>query len=151
VASKKQIVKIHILAKHLALDEDTYRDVLGKLTGKRSCRDLSWAEASRVIAYLEKVSPRRPRAERPRRWDDLGEFRPGMASPAQLRLIEALWKEIAFSDPKATLRKFLFKRWTVSDLRFLTERQAYEAIEAIKAIRERYLGRRTKDGTGEHI
>ena len=148
--SKGQIARIHILAQQLGLDEETYRDMLQAVTGRRSCRELSRWQASEVLRHLERCGACQRQAPRPRKYDELDD-RPRMASPAQLRMIEALWAEIARGDPTRTLRRFLFRAWKVSDVRFLQDWQASEVIEAIKAIHKRYLGRSTKDGTGEHI
>jgi hypothetical protein len=146
-ASRGQIARIHILAQQLGLDDETYRAMLRAVTGRRSCKELTHWQASEVIRHLERcgAKPRR-QAPRPRKYEDLGEDRPRMASPAQLRMIEAIWGEIALGDPTRTLRRFLFNKWTVSDLRFLEDWQASEVIEAIKAMRRRYGAREVHDG-----
>lgn len=55
-ASKAQIGAIHALKSRAGLDDDSYRDLLAGVTGKRSAKDLSAAEAGRVIDRLKAVS-----------------------------------------------------------------------------------------------
>lgn len=50
-------IKIGCGPKGLALDDDTYRALLERLTGKRSAADLDWRERARVINYLAGQKP----------------------------------------------------------------------------------------------
>jgi Protein of unknown function (DUF1018). len=43
---------IHTGKKALGWDEETYRTVLARLTGKRSARDCSDAELERMVRYM---------------------------------------------------------------------------------------------------
>ncbi len=77
----------------------------------------------------------------PKKYDDLGPRDPYAATPGQMRKIEAMWHEVCYAaDELAGLRKFLYKTVGVSDVRFLTKRKAFDAIEAIKAIKKRKRG-----------
>lgn len=49
------IAKIHIAKKDLAMDDDTYRDVLERVTGKTSCKDMTLNELKKVIADLKRL------------------------------------------------------------------------------------------------
>lgn len=53
--SNPMVAKIHIAKKQLAMDEDTYRDTLERLTGHRSVADCSPAQMQTVMDYLRKV------------------------------------------------------------------------------------------------
>ena len=48
------MAKIHIAKKDLHLDDDTYRDVLWRVTGKRSCKDMTIAQLQDVVKDMEK-------------------------------------------------------------------------------------------------
>lgn len=48
------ITLIHVAKKDLHLDADTYRDALRATVGKISCRDMTLAELSRVLASFQK-------------------------------------------------------------------------------------------------
>jgi|Deesub1362B_J571_1020462.scaffolds.fasta_scaffold07241_3 phage gp16-like protein len=133
-ATRKQKAIIHMAKTRLGLDEDTYRAALRAVTGKDSAARLSVGEANRVIDHFVSRGFRIDSMDdRRQRFRDLAD-RPGMASPAQLRKIEAMWREIAWGDPSRSLRRFLFNGWRCSDLRFLTAEQAREVIEAIKKM-----------------
>lgn len=47
------LAKIHIGKKELGLDDDVYRDVLWRLTGKRSAKELNVRQLQRVLMYLQ--------------------------------------------------------------------------------------------------
>ncbi|MDO4897081.1 MAG: regulatory protein GemA [Moraxella sp.] len=49
------IAKIHIAKKDLAMDDATYRDVLVRVTGKNSCKDMSLSELKAVIKDLKRL------------------------------------------------------------------------------------------------
>lgn len=139
-ATRKQLALIHIGKKRLGLDEETYRTVLRNVTSKRSAAQLTVDEAGRVIDHMVELGFRiEAKDDRRGRFRDL-RGRPGMASDRELRLIEALWAEIARGDPKRTLRRFVWRMCRVSDVRFLTSQDAYVVIEAIKKMVERRTG-----------
>lgn len=55
MSTKKILMaKIHIAKKELGLDDDTYRDVLWRVTGKRSCKDMTIAQLQDVVKDMEK-------------------------------------------------------------------------------------------------
>lgn len=81
--------QIHIAKKDLALDDETYRLMLERLTGKRSCRDLTDRQLTLVLGSLRRQG-----------WDGEAPGRTGhrrpKAKPACVRLmgkIEALLTE----------------------------------------------------------
>ena len=47
------MAKVHIAKKELGLDDDTYRDVLERVTGKRSCKKMLIGELEAVIKDME--------------------------------------------------------------------------------------------------
>lgn len=49
------IAKIHIAKKDLAMDDETYRDVLQRVTGKDSCKNMSVAELKKVISDMKRL------------------------------------------------------------------------------------------------
>lgn len=51
---KALMAKVHIAKKELRLDDDTYRDVLWRVTGKRSCSDMSIEQLQDVVKDMEK-------------------------------------------------------------------------------------------------
>lgn len=51
----KALAAIHVAKKHLGLDDDTYRGLLARVTGKHSTRDMSEAERGRVLDELRRL------------------------------------------------------------------------------------------------
>lgn len=49
------IAKIHIAKKDLAMDDETYRDVLQRVTGKDSCKNMTVAELKKVISDMKRL------------------------------------------------------------------------------------------------
>ena len=64
-----------------------------------------------------------------------------MATNAQLRMIEGLWRDICYYDTdeyaKKSLRKFLRSKFKVDDVMFLTKIKAIKVIQAITAIKKK--------------
>ena len=136
-----QIRIIHTLKGVLGADDDTYRGTLEELFGITSSKLLSFNQAERFIEIMKNAAIRRGLwTTIENKYENL-ENRPGMASPAQLRMIEGIWHErYPQSDIKAeaaSLRAFLYNRFRVSDLRFLDGRTAGKVLTALKAIRAR--------------
>ena len=50
-----QLARIHIAKKELGLDDDAYRDVLARVTGKTSSKDMTTGERNRVIDELMRL------------------------------------------------------------------------------------------------
>lgn len=62
------VAKVHIAKVQLGLDEETYRDVLWRVTGKRSCKDLGVVELMRVLDEMGRLGfrPTGSKGRRPR-------------------------------------------------------------------------------------
>lgn len=63
-----------------------------------------------------------------------------MASNAQLRMIEGLWRELSYYDSdkfaRKSLRKILQLKFKVFDIMFLTKAKASKVIQMILAIKK---------------
>lgn len=150
-ATRRQIAKIHILAKQAGLEDDDYRAALEAATGMRSCKGMSYGEAAAAIRHFDSRQAQGARRKAQgktvspepcalsRKFEELRD-RPGMATPQELRKIEAMWADIAIGDPGATLRAYLFRMCRVTDLRFLNAEGAYIVIEGIKKMIARRTG-----------
>lgn len=60
------LAKIHVAKKQLAMEEDAYRAMLQSVAGVKSSKDLTVAQAEKVLAHLQKCGfkPRVPKARR---------------------------------------------------------------------------------------
>nr|BBJ05187.1 hypothetical protein YBY_30360 [Marinobacter nauticus] len=89
---KGVLAQIHIARKELALDEDTYRQMIATVTGgKRSCSDCNVAELHKIVQHMKergfKAKPRKRVAQYPGKPHNLD------AQP-MLQKIEALLAEL---------------------------------------------------------
>lgn len=147
-----QIKKLHTLYSALGLAEEEYRLTLFMHVAKDSTKDLTFAEAEKLIGILEEVAVERGvwvKYPGKAAFEQLG-CRPGMATPSQLRNIEALWKDASRirsnDDRAAALRSWLFKFFKISDLRFLPADQVSKVLKALRAMKGR---RAVKDGRAD--
>ena len=134
-----QIKRIHALVNRIGISDEDYRAKLDEEFGVRTCKKLTRAEAGRFIRNMEAVAKgmgidvgRRPRREWKRR--------PGMATPAQLRKIEAMWADVSRQRTAGGKRKalgaFLERRFGVSDLAFVTHEMPSKIIHTLEAMKK---------------
>ncbi|KAF1692740.1 GemA protein [Pseudoxanthomonas jiangsuensis] len=65
---RQQLARIHQAKKQLALDEDTYRALLTRVTGKASSADMTTAQRNAVIAELVRLGFKEAQARPARTW-----------------------------------------------------------------------------------
>jgi hypothetical protein len=104
---------------------------------KFALKNQNYRDQAKYTAAREKAE-----AERPKRFDNM-DNRPGMASGAQLRKIEAMWSDISIipeAEPRArALRRFITSVVKVSDMRFLNMEDAGKVINALNAMQKREI------------
>ncbi|WP_102866754.1 gp16 family protein [Pseudovibrio exalbescens] len=132
----RYLAQIHIAKKELALDEDSYRAILFRVTGKCSAKDLTEAQRLRVVTEFKRIG-----------WTNKkqgGSFRPA-SNKAYVRKLYALAKSLDelgyWNAPyKDALRVFVRTRCGVDNPEWLTYAQANPLIEALKEIEGRLSG-----------
>ena len=141
--TSRQIKKIHALKSAIKTPDHIYRIMLSEDFGVYTSKDLNFSQAERVIERLETHAINMGVWERSKfkdKYDELG-GRPGMPTPAQLRMVEGIWAELyPESDEKAHethLRKYLSKFFHVSDMRFLDAEMVNKVLFALKAMQSR--------------
>ncbi|QPJ61676.1 MAG: regulatory protein GemA [Candidatus Nitronauta litoralis] len=147
--SQAMLAKIHIAKKELNLDDTEYRELLFGETEKTSAKDLTDAEASKVIQAFESLgwvgsAPPSPKGAGgassssglKNRFSNL-DGRPGMATAKQLRMIEAIWMKHPGIQIKTgeALRRFLKNKFNLDGLRFIERDQVGKIKTAIESIR----------------
>jgi phage gp16-like protein len=128
------IAKIHLAKKQLALTEDSYRDVLRRITGLDSSADMRADQLDAVLREFARLG-----------WKP----RPAMkrcAAP-QVRMIYAVWKDIVRlkgSGDAAGLRSFVQRQTKtlvnpqgISSPEFLDAEMGARVLEGLKAWRAR--------------
>lgn len=155
----KQIRKIHALKNRLGWTDEQYREYL-MTEGDgfaMSCKDLTEHEAERLIRKMELAAMNKGvwqeyspspnplpsegegKGEGVKKYDELGD-RPGMASPKQLRMVEAMWADVSKykSDKEArerALRYFLHHITGVDRLEFLESWHVQKVIKALEKMK----------------
>jgi hypothetical protein len=144
-AAKKRITprqskKIHTLINALRISNESYRFTLLHNFGVLTSKALSFQQAEDLISTLEEEAIKMGvwvNFNKDRKYEELGS-RPDMATPAQLRKVESLWRDITqFNNEKdleSTLRAFLYRRFKISDLRFLERSMVSKVIYSLECI-----------------
>ena len=135
LAKNELIKRVHAMAKSAGLDEDTRRDLMARLTGKRSCADMNTDQLGIVVGNLQGLT--NPSSERRYR---------AISKKPHVRKVYKLWWELgkagAFTRTPSnywaeSLRNYA-QRWaSVADPEFLTAEKATLLIEQLKSWLER--------------
>jgi len=133
--TQPQIKKLWVMARELGMDEVDLRGVVYNITGSDHISTLTVAQAARVIDYLQ------DRLDR--------QYRPEMASKAQVWKINKLAGELGWADNPKRLKGFVKKYAKVEDLRWLTARAAWQIIEGLKKLLERQAKVKTAKASPE--
>ena len=139
MATISQIRKIHTLKNVIGLEDDLYREMLMSF-GVQSSKNLTYTEAIIFTEILEEKAVALNRwRKQPKKYEGLNRGEK-MASDAQLRMIEGMWREVCYFDnnefAKKSLRKFLKSKFKVDDVMFLTKAKACKVIQALQAIKK---------------
>ena len=137
-----QIKKIHILKNVLHLDDETYVDTLMSF-GVTTSKNLTYSEASVLIEILEEQAVDMSLWQKQSKKYDNLQRSEKMATPAQLRMIEAMWREISYFDSfdfaQKSLRTFLKNKFKTDHILFLTRKKANKVIHAIENIQKKLV------------
>lgn len=136
-----QIKKIHTIKSRLGWSDEEYRRFIADWWVNTS-KDLSYEGAVEVIRSMEAEAVKcgvRSAGCGVKRYEELA-GRPGMASPRQLRMIEAMWAGVSRVRGQgaraAALRHFLKRLIGVEEMRFIEAVQTHMVIEAMKWMRK---------------
>jgi hypothetical protein len=143
--TKNQIKLVHSLKSALQLDDPTYRSILDEWFKVTSSKELTMTQAEVLIRELKDIAVRagvwEQRPARQKKFDEWDGRRGNIATPPQLRKIEAMWQDVSrIEEPecrKKALRSFLERVAKVSDLRFLDFEGAGKVINALNSMRKR--------------
>ncbi len=137
-----ELAAIHVAKKQLALDDDLYRQIVERVSGKYRAEPVSSSgqmTPRERKALIEELRTRGFRHIVRPEWAE----KPTAPGDAQTRKILALWAELAATgklyDPSPKGLRALIKRQTgVEDGRWLTAVQANKVIECQKAMLARF-------------
>lgn len=129
--SQKYLARIHIMKKEKAVPEDDYRDILYRKFRVATSSALSDSQALVFIRSLRDYHKDPYASSDEMRWK-----------------FNQKWDEYHHDhcncgDKMGHQRRFLFKRFKISDINFSDRRKAYEATEAVKSMIESAEKRRS--------
>lgn len=125
----KQIAMVQAAKRQLGLTEDEYRGLVRRIGQAESARDLTPAGFTALIRAFETLGFQRTNPPL--------HVRRGMATPAQLALIEELWRDYAGESSGERMRRWLERSYKISALRFMTQDHAAMAINGLRVMLRR--------------
>ncbi len=125
---RRLLAQVHIAAKELGLDEETYRAVLKRIAGVSSAAQASDAQLRAVLDEFARRGWKRRRIRPSRK--------------PHVRKVWAMWAELKrrgiWRDRRrSSLRAFVKRQTGVEDPEWLTPEEANAVIEALKVMGER--------------
>lgn len=130
----KELAIIHAQAKKLNMNDDTYRDYLESLTGKRSAKELQGRERAKVIADMEKLS-------RPAKSKSTGYKRRVKPAPDRqplLNKVYALLYHLDLSiDYALGILKQMFADQAPARLEWANQEQLYKLVQSLEIHKRR--------------
>uniref|UniRef100_UPI00163DC806 regulatory protein GemA n=1 Tax=Telmatospirillum sp. J64-1 TaxID=2502183 RepID=UPI00163DC806 len=129
------LAKVHIARKELALDEETYRAILKRITGQDSAKGLRDHQLDQILKEFKRLGWKPAKAALPA---------PAARDP-QSQMIRGLWIELGKAGQlvdrsEKALRAWIENQVGKSDLRFCDAREKRRLIEQLKRWTERTGG-----------
>ena len=148
---------IGIIRKQIGLSEDVYREMLYNGYQADSCTQLTEQQLKQLLNMLKKdgikdgkYKPTKKYAFQKYKYDDLG-HREGMASPRQLRKIEAMWfdvsKQTNDTDRENALINFLSKHFGIDAMKWVDDKMAAKLISTLNEMQKQKTRQYEKAGT----
>lgn len=138
--SKQRKAVIHVAKAQLAMIDEDYRSLLRRVAGVSSARELDDASFERLMREFERLGFRHVKHPAP------ATHREGMATPAQIGRIRALWKAYTGADDEPDLEHWLEVHLHASSLRFL---DAWRAGKAVAILEKMVTGKHAKTESAE--
>lgn len=124
---RRDLARIHLAKKELALDDEAYRDLLWAIARVRSAADLDWTGRRRVLEHLRKLGAH------------FGARAGGHGEDKQARLVRWLWHRLRElgalhegADDARALAAFVRRQTGKDVLAWLSTEEARGLIENLK-------------------
>ena len=140
LSTAKQRQELGYVRKLCGLDEDTYKEILMDTYRVESSKELTRWQIKQFINKL-RDDAKQMGSFKPKKNFNFCKYnnlsnRQGMASPAQLRKIEAMWKDVSYqktSEDREKALKAMIKRICDKDaMEFLTAKDVRKVIKAFE-------------------
>lgn len=135
------LARIHILKKEAGLSEDQYRTLLGGY-GVASSKDFSNVQARKFADFLQKYinrSSNQGHGWGKNKYEYLRGRQGDFAEPQQLRMIEAIWREVARNPGDSALQTFLQRQCGVKNITWLKKDHVEPVLVALKVMKKKQV------------
>ena len=149
----EQVKKIHVYKSKIGMPDADYRERVKLIHGtSTTCKDLTFEQARELLQDMEFVAYMNGIDVVPgMKYEELAN-RQDMATPKQLRMIEALWKDVSYHkhsvERARAFRTFLLNHFNLSDVRFIEQSQVGQIVTILKSMKE-HKGSTLKKGVVE--
>lgn len=129
-ARNAMIAKLHLAKRDLALEEESYRGVLERVTGKRSAREMSERQLDAALKEFQRLG------WKPKRRDGTAPAGRTVGDKPIAYKIAALWRSLWLLgevEDLAGLDAFVERQTGVAAVRWLAPEEASAVIEALRA------------------
>ena len=137
------IAKLHLAKKDLRLEDEDYRLVLQRVTGKSSAADLSAAQLDAALKEMKRLGwqakPASGRASNP------------AANKARAMLISLGLMGVIRNTSEAALNAFARRQTGIEHLSWVNQDHVYKLIEALKAIANRNGWNQSTEGLADPV
>lgn len=135
---RSRLAMVHIAAKDLRLDEDDYRAILLRETGRMSAKECTDAELEKLVALFRKLKGRTSKPGQPRRADH------PLARKARVMWISLAHLCAVREEPEAAIRAdkgleaFARRQLGCTRFQWADQNQGDKLVEALKKWAERH-------------
>lgn len=153
MATKDQVVIIHVLKSKAKMSDEDYRSLLSGYQA-RSSKDLDVEQAADLVERLKRLAPEQEQAPGPKRFDNIGK-RHGWATPKQLRMIEAMWMDVSRAgDREAKVKAFgtfLGNRFGISRMEWVPVELVGKVVKTLCAMKAQQQKESLNAGTSKQV
>lgn len=144
MATNNQKARIHIGRQALQLSETAYRGLLSGY-GVSSSKDLTYRDANHLINTMKKlgwVELHKPRELKEGEEKGYGKHKfkylkgrdPEFATPRQLRMIEAMWRQVSRLKSDPSLESFVKRITGIDRLEWISQKHVSKLKAALEAM-----------------
>jgi len=159
-ATKTQLTRIHVGKAVLKLTEIQYRGVLAGF-GVESSKDLTYDQANEMIQALKRLGwrevykPRRVKEGEEKgygraKYNHLKGRDSGLASPRQLRMVEAMWRQVSRERDDHSLNAFVKRITGVDNIEWISHHHVAQLKKAIEDIDRQNLKKQETAKNGQN-
>lgn len=128
---KAELAKIHVAKKQLALDDETYRALLERVTGQSSAADLTARQRDALLKEFARLGFRAPNHRQPNPAPACPTTIPGWGKGRLIAKIGALLCDADPPRPWAYADGMARKMFRIESIRFCNETQLHKIVAAL--------------------